>query len=358
MTQKLMTSIWLIALLSLGSAMAAPMSVNDFTPDGDDIYQTAGPDPHLIFDYKNDKSIVNTGSWVSINLFERQNTDANNPKLQLYWRQGAETFSQTRMISANIKLGENRFFLPFPLIAASPDQVRIDVEGCVCKIAIGEPIASDEIVAAKHYPSGFAQYLKLYQGFDLAIDDWVGQELEQERSGIFTFSGWDPRIINQTPLNISSGVAAGIYFAFDYDTQTPYQKFELFWQLAGLKWSALRSAHFLLENTGSNQKQIFIPFERIYSSRRLNRLRLDFAACETCRFALKQARIVGIGEQHKYQEFIPDRLYYVHTEHPPAAVMKRDIARKLSYDWPFFIVWLLLIAATIGLGVRFIRRHV
>ncbi len=358
MTQKLTTSIWLIALLSLGSAMAAPMAVNDFELAGDDIYQTAGPDPHLVFDYKNNKSMSTKGSWVSIDLIEQQNTNAYKPKLQLYWRQGAETFSQTRMISANIKLGENRFFLPFSLIDASPDEVRIDLEGCVCKIAIKEPVASDEVVAAKYHPSGFAKYLKLYQGFDLAINDWVGQELVQERPGVFTFSGWDPRIINQTPLNISSGVAAGIYFAFDYDTQAPYQKFELFWQLAGLKWSALRSAHFLLENNGTSQKQIFIPFERIYSSRRLNRLRLDFAACETCRFALKQARIVGISEQRKYQEFIPDRLYYVHTEHPPAAVMKRDIARKLSHDWPFFLVWLLLIVATTGLGFRFIRRQV
>ena len=342
-------------LLVAGPSFAWELTTHDLKPLGQERYQVTGEDPYLLFERPTGESATD-GLWLELELLSEEPIQ-DNRALHIYWANQADTMTAEQLITSEFELGSNRFVLPLEKLGSNGKAVRLDIERCGgCVVKAFTPIGTQGAVDESAYPSGFDVFSKRFQGENIAVSDWFGEELREFGNGAFGFKSWDPRVINTTLLGIPIDSIAGIYFEFDYNNAGDYHSYELFWYLQGLPWSGLRSAHFVLENTGDNRKQVFLPFDRIHSKRKLNHLRFDFEACPTCRFQLIETRLVGRGEQEKFTQHIPQRLYYVHTEPPPAAQIKSDILRKMRKDWGFFLAWTLLLLSSIAVGVWRFRR--
>lgn len=327
------------------------LSIHDLTNLSGQQYQVSGRDPYVVFPDLDKTQANDTGVVFELRLVDAKR--ASNPSAQIHWSDDKNQFDNKNHISTQLNSGPNKFVIPFEQVAIPTSRFRIDIERCSnCIVEIKQPVWVKQIPIDATLPSGLSSFLRLYHGYDLDISDWGGKELIKSAPANFSFKGWDPRIINQTPLNIPSHMASGIYFEFDYNGENEYQTYELFWVLTGLKTSALRSAHFLLPNDGDSRKQVFLPFNRIHSTRNIEHLRLDFEACEKCIFKLTRSRIVGTNEFELYQPYIPERLYYIHTERPPASLVKSQIKNKLMHDWLFILFWVGFMLLVSGFTVK------
>jgi hypothetical protein len=352
-------------ILALAIALCGELAIaqwpmlHDFEELADDRYRPSGLDPYMIFALEpRPESSSQENSGLALVIHIEPLAKPQNPQIQIFWATDEEAFQTHRRLDLAVQAGENRFFLPFESFDDELSKIRLDLDGCNCALQLTEfAVVPSTNALEADIPSALEHFLTVKNGLNIELDDWRGVELSSSAKGEFGFSGWDPRIINETPFDVPIDRYAGVFFEFNYDLQRPYQTYEIFWYLEGLSSNARRSAHFLLAGNKVARYKVYVPFERIYTQRKLNHLRFDFEACESCVFQLLQARLVGHAEAIKYQAFKPDRLYVVHTERAPAGKVRSEIIQKLLVDKRFFIFYLLLILSLLwGFWKRFYAK--
>ena len=345
-----------LLMLLAANVSAQSVELHDVTQLADGQYDPGTTDPHFIFSYPQPKNTQGQTVWLNVSLLLKTGADGipSESAGQFFWANDQHGFESKYSIEFQLDQPINRVAFPMELIDTGVSAIRIDIDRCACLITLAEPqwhSSSDQ--QSLHYPSGLDWYLDLANGRNITIDNWVGIQLNSPVTGVFEFSDWDPRIVNKDDLSVPADVAAGIYFDFDYNFSGRFQKFEVFWRLENSNWSPLSSTHFVLPNPpdGGTNRRVFIPFSNLHSKQLLLQIRLDFQACPDCRFTLNQSRIVGFREADKFAQFTPERLYYVHTEKPPAGFIRQAFIGKLSRAKGFMVFYLLLILTVGGFGL-------
>jgi hypothetical protein len=336
-------------------ALGTDVEYHDFELVGENNYRPTGPDPYLLVNFEpagNDPAKNNEGLYLE--LLIQPKTEIDVARLQFFWASAEQSFSQGRQVRVPLQVtGVNRIFIPVRRLAATINKVRLDLENCDCDLqllALQMVDANDE--RQTMVPTQLKELLDSNGGRSIPVSDWAGVELNSETSGIFTFSGWDPRIINTTPFAVPLDRFAGLYLEYSYDLARPIQSFEMFWYLNGLKASAKRSAHFIKNVDGSARQRLFLPFSGIPSDRKINHIRFDFEACVECKFTLHDSRLVGYSELEEYQTLAPKRLHYVHTEPIPKGQLKRQIGKKILVDKGFWGFYLLMVLGIVVMSFR------
>ena len=355
---------WFLLILCVAySALAQSVDItlNDISLKSKqrDTYVLGKTDPFLILHYETATDTLDQVLDLKLTVSPLEDSDIS-PRAQLFWSQTDSGFSQKNSIRFPLAYGEQAFTLPLSLMDQKIKSLRLDFENCPCEVTLTPlPWVSSKKSIAAQIPRGLLIKQAALTGLDIPISEWVGQELKQIDPRTFINTGWDPRIINTSDLDLPLDKTAGVYFDFDFDIKDSIQKFELFWKLSNTKWSALRSAHIALDSTEANssRKQIFIPFDRLHSNKILERLRFDFQPCNECRFQLNETRIVGSEEAAKYHEFIPKRLYVIHTERPPLRSTANAFVKKVSHDRGFNVFYALLIFFVLTFGSYHLLRN-
>ena len=340
------------------SVNARETSLNDLDEISQGKYRVTGLDPYLLLNVSKD-DIAYEGVLLTLNIENWSFKGGGEPSIQLFWADNVESISSKNMMRSDLRGSVNRIYFPLKKVSDGASLLRVDFEQCLnCVIdVLAEPSNEPDDLSTISLPTGFDQYMRVYNGFDIDVLDWSSRNLKSNGDGAFTYKTLDPQIFNSTPISVSTDIAKGIYLEFEYNNAGAYQIYELFWYHQGLPVSGARSAHFLLERRDDEHYKVFLPFDRIYSKRKLLHLRFDFEPFEGSAFKLLKSRIVGVKEVDEYSSFIPERLYYVHSEAPPASVVKSAIVDKLNQDIGFFVFWggLIVLVFFFGLRAFFIR---
>jgi len=187
-------------------------------------------------------------------------------------------------------------------------------------------------------------------GVDIPKSDWHGNDINgQDGNGGFYLSNGRATISSKTDIDVPLSIAAGIFFDFNYSHLDKYQDYELSWRFPKKAWSLRQGVHFQLEKQAGENQKVFIPFSEIFSSKKIEALRLTLDGCSGCKLYFVKTRIVGMHEIDDYEQYIPKIISYVNRNPPPSEVVLRQIKTKLMKDIPFFIFYSsLLVSIIIG----------
>ena len=321
--------------------------VRESNEDGSVFYLLGKNDPHIVYLYPRIQKTAGKFIELEIQLNSLKQSNTAKPALELFWASSDSDFNSINSIQLPANFGRTLISIPIDRLADTVSAFRVDVDNCNCTMEIINPKwLSYPKGGPPKFPSEVSKYLELKNGYDIPVAYWGSRQLNSPSTGVFTFKNWDPRIINRKDLELPLNKAAGIFFDFDYNFSEKVQKFQLFWLLKGAtKWSPFRSVHLALTHSpnSSLKRQVFIPFDKLYSNNILQRLRFDFQACVSCRLTLNRARIVGWSEAGNYKEYIPDRIYYTHTEQPIKEVIAKEFFQKIKVDYRFHLFYLSMI---------------
>lgn len=317
-------------------------------------YKIGAYDPYIVFLYPEPIQTESTVAEVNISL-KGQNFEDSEQSIEIFWASGTEKFNGKNKVKLLLDQPQQKLLVPLELLDSSLTALRFDIDGCQdCLLSIDKPNFK---VANMDSPESFHKaFLNLYtlkHGRDIAISEWVGQDLTTVSPGEFSYYGWDPRIINTENLSLPMDRARGVFFDFDYDLSSKVQALELFILFENSKWSPKRTVHFawIKNNPNQHNHKLFIPFDKFRSNKYLRRIRLDFPACKTCKFTLNQSRLVGIDEAEQYKKYIPERIHYINTELPAKRTIASEFLNKLKIDMPFNLFYIFMLLASVVITV-------
>ncbi len=265
--------------------------------------------------------------------------------------------------------------LPSSLTVTDQQALRLDIDQChQCRLVLPkhpEPLFSlIEATSASITNQSLTPISRVYagiaevepNGITVSLQGWNKNNLQGDPSG-FQIDGDDPFFASPA-LAISTQDLAGLYFKLNVPNGNSEVNYQVFYATEAHQFIE-RASSLVGVSSNAGVSEFFLPLDYLTTQapahQLLDRIRLDIIPNESDinspqPWSLQEVKAVPASQAENYATLKPKRIIQRKVQRSGKKALLLNSIKKIATDWPFAILYALLLLANVIFVVRLLRR--